>query len=81
MSESIGYYFITLVDTMKISVIVPVYNVENYIRECIQSVLSQRVSNQHELELILVDDGSSWLFLSLVLLHNCSETLICSEII
>lgn len=38
-----------------ISVIVPVYNVEQYIHRCIDSILSQTFSN---FELILVDDGS-----------------------
>lgn len=38
-----------------ISVIVPVYNVENYLYCCIDSILSQQ---GHEFELILVDDGS-----------------------
>lgn len=38
------------------SVIIPVYNVENNIRRCIESVLSQSFI---DFELILVDDGSS----------------------
>ena len=38
-----------------ISVIVPVYNVENYLDQCIQSILRQSYS---DFELILVDDGS-----------------------
>lgn len=39
----------------KIGIIVPVYNVEKYIRQCIDSVISQTYDNW---SLILVDDGS-----------------------
>lgn len=39
-----------------ISVVVPVYNVEKYVRKCIQSILDQTFKN---FELILVDDGST----------------------
>lgn len=40
---------------MKFSFIVPVYNGESYLSECIESILNQTYSN---LELILVNDGS-----------------------
>ena len=39
-----------------ISVIIPVYNVERYLHECLDSVLSQSCS---ELQIILIDDGST----------------------
>lgn len=40
---------------IKISVIVPIYNVEKYIRQCVDSLLNQTFE---KLEVILVDDGS-----------------------
>lgn len=49
----------------KISVIIPIYNVESYLRECLDSVVNQTYRN---LEVILIDDGS---------LDSCSA--ICDE--
>ena len=48
-----------------ITVIVPVYKVENYIRRCLDSIVAQSYRN---LEVILVDDGSP---------DNCGK--ICDE--
>ena len=39
----------------KVSVIVPVYNAEKYIDECVESIVKQSYSN---IEIILMDDGS-----------------------
>lgn len=39
-----------------ISVVVPIYNVQEYLEKCIESILSQTYSS---LEIILVDDGST----------------------
>lgn len=41
---------------MKISVIIPVYNVEDYLAQCIESVLMQSYNN---LEVLLINDGST----------------------
>ena len=48
-----------------LSVIIPVYKVEKYLRQCVDSVINQTYKN---LEIILVDDGSP---------DNCGK--ICDE--
>lgn len=44
------------VDKAKISIVVPVYNVECYLNRCVTSIIKQTYSN---IEIILVDDGST----------------------
>jgi len=41
---------------VKVSVVIPVYNVEQYVEECLQSILDQTMK---EIEVICVDDGST----------------------
>lgn len=45
-----------MADNEKISVLVPVYNEEKYLNQCIESVVNQKYQNW---ELILIDDGST----------------------
>ena len=49
----------------KVSIIVPVYKVEKYLRKCIDSIINQTLK---DIEIILVDDGSP---------DNCGK--ICDE--
>ncbi|MBR6409434.1 MAG: glycosyltransferase family 2 protein [Alphaproteobacteria bacterium] len=42
--------------TPKVSVVMPVYNVEDYLRQCLDSVINQSLK---EIEIICVDDGST----------------------
>lgn len=41
---------------MRLSVVIPVYNVETYLNKCVDSVINQKIK---DIEIILVDDGSS----------------------
>lgn len=43
-------------DKIKISVIVPIFNVEKYLRRCLDSIIGQTCPN---MEIVLVDDGST----------------------
>ena len=52
----------------KVSIIVPVYNVEKYLDRCMQSLLGQTLK---ELEIILVDDGSPDNSPALIIMNQC----------
>ena len=43
---------------IRVSVIIPVYNVEKYIRKCLDSIVDQMISKE-ELQVILINDGST----------------------
>ena len=47
----------------KVSVIVPVFNSENYLEKCLDSILSQTLN---DIELILINDGSTDNSLSII---------------
>ena len=40
----------------KISVVIPVYNVEAYLRDCLDSIINQTLK---EIEIICINDGST----------------------
>ncbi|MCJ7689722.1 MAG: glycosyltransferase [Clostridiaceae bacterium] len=48
---------------MDVSIIIPVYNVQEYLSECLDSVINQTIKNK---EIIIVNDGST---------DNCTEIL------
>lgn len=56
MRNVIGRTLILFNSSMKLSFIVPVYNVEQYLRKCVESLVNQDYSDY---EIILVDDGST----------------------
>ena len=59
--------------TPKVSVIIPVYNVEKYLRECLDSVVNQTLK---EIEIICVDDGSTDSSLDILKEYACKDNRI-----
>lgn len=45
-----------MIDNPKISIVIPVYNTEQYLEECLRSVINQTLK---EIEIICIDDGST----------------------
>jgi glycosyltransferase involved in cell wall biosynthesis len=63
----------------KVSVIIPIYNVEKYIIQCLNSIIKQKLN---EIEIIVVNDGSSdnSLQIALNFTNNDNRVLILSQI-
>ena len=43
---------------MKLSIIIPVYNVEFFLEKCVESAICQEIENE-EYEILLINDGST----------------------
>ena len=55
------------IETPKVSVIIPVFNVEKYVADCLESLLNQTM---HDFEIICVDDGSTDNSLEILTLYS-----------
>ena len=44
---------------MLFSIVIPVYNVESYLKDCIESLLQQIEQLEEAIEVLLIDDGST----------------------
>lgn len=60
----------------KVSIIIPIFNVERYINECIDSVINQTLT---DIEIICIDDGSTDNSLNLVKEYSDSRIKIISQ--
>lgn len=63
MEENVDYNFDETIKSPKVSVIIPVYNSERFIEKCLTSVMKQTL---RELEIIVVNDGSTDLTLTIL---------------
>lgn len=48
-----------MIDNPLFSIIIPIYNVEKYLPECIERVIKQSIDTLSKAEIILIDDGST----------------------
>ncbi len=63
----------------KVAIIVPIYNVEKYLKDCLDSLINQTYKN---LEIVLVDDGSTDKSIEIAKAYfdkDCRITLICKS--
>lgn len=52
-------FFETLQEEILLSIIIPVYNVEEYVLRCLESCTVQQMTSKYKYEVICVDDGST----------------------
>ena len=45
--------------SLYLSIVIPVYNVESYLKDCIESLLQQIEQLEEAIEVLLIDDGST----------------------
>ena len=63
----------------KVAIIVPIYNVEKYLKDCLDSLIHQTYEN---LEIVLIDDGSTDKSIEIAKKYfekDCRITLICKS--
>lgn len=67
--------------TMKLSLIIPVYNVEQYVGRCLQSCLSQSHVKAEDYELVIVNDGTLDNSMAIVeeMIHDCANVSVISQ--
>ena len=53
--KKVKYYFNSIINIIKISIIIPVFNKEKYLYDCLNSVINQTIQ---EIEIICINDGS-----------------------
>lgn len=65
---------------MLLSLIVPVYNVEQYIRPCLNSIIEQGL-NDEDFEVIIVNDGSTDNSMEMVadIINNCDNVIVVNQ--
>ena len=65
---------------MLLSLIVPVYNVEQYIRPCLNSIIEQGL-NDEDFEVIIVNDGSTDNSMEMVadIINNCDNIIVVNQ--